>query len=318
MADFAGYQPRLTEPLTAEYKGHRIFTSPSPTTGGGILLLTLKSLESHDWKNTATTGIDRIDLCARVFRQVYPIVSRSFADIPSAAGDMPGIFQESIYQSVLSRAKADNPSRARLAKATVPADGSTHGNTTHFIIMDRRGNIACVTQSLSHHFGAGVVAPGTGVLLNDDLGNFGFHTPGSPNQVAPGKRPRSTMTPVIVTRDGKPVLALGSPASQRIPTGVYQVLSSVLDFNTPLAAAVDEPRFHLRQPESSRSPSNLLDLEKGITRPIVNGLIGNGWKTDAGTQDTYYFAAVNGVRIQSDGKRQAVGDERRTNWAAGE
>ena len=319
MKDFARYEARLTEPLTADYKGNRIFTSPSPLTGGGILLLTLKSLEPHEWKNVGPSSIDRIDLCARVFRQVYPIISRSFADVPKAESDMPGIFKKATYDSVLSRAMDDDPARPSLAKnASESSDENLNGNTTHFIIVDREGNIACVSQSLSHHFGAGVVAPGTGVLLNNDLGNFGFNSPKAPNQIAPGKRPRSTMAPVIVTRDGKPVLALGSPASQRIPTGVYQVLSSVLDFNTPLAAAVDEPRFHLRQPVTSKARSNLLDLEKGIAATTVDGLTGRGWKTDAGTQDTYYFAAVNAVRIQPDGKREAIGDERRTNWAAGE
>ena len=318
MEDFTDYKAKVSAPLFGDYKGNRIYTSPSPLTGGGTLLLALKVLESHDWNGIGPLDFRRIDLTSKVIQQIYPEVSASFGDAPGNDARMAKLFTEENYGQLLTRALASDPANPVRAENAAISDGSLDGNTTHFIVVDRAGNIACVTQSLSHHFGAGVVAPGTGVLLNNDLGNFGFHTPGGINQIGPGRRPRSTITPVIVTRDGKPLLALGSPASQRIPTGVFQVLTSVIDFSSTLVEAVDEPRFHIRRPDTSKSPVNELDLETGITNGMSGRLTAGGWKTELGTHDTYYFAAVNAVRFGPDGSHEAVGDQRRTNMAAGE
>jgi gamma-glutamyltranspeptidase/glutathione hydrolase len=318
LEDFSHYRATVSAPLTTDYKGNRIHTGPSPLTGGGTLLLTLKALEPHDWSGIGRSDFSRIDLVSRVIQQVYPAVGTSFGDSPGNNTRMTGLFTAANYGAFLSRALVSTPENPRQGPFSLTPSGNLNGNTTHFIVVDRDGNIACVTQSLSHHFGAGVVAPGTGILLNNDLGNFSFNNPGSINAVGPGKRPRSTITPVIVTRDGKPILALGSPASQRIPTGVFQVLTSILDFKASLVDAIDEPRFHIRRPETSRSPANELDLETGITGDTVKKLAMNGWKTEAGTQDSYYFAAVNAVGFHPDGTHEAVGDERRTNSAAGE
>jgi len=319
MESFAKYEAKLTEPLSDDYKGYHVYTAPAPLTGGATMLLTLKILEGHDWKGASPVSFDRIDLTSRVFQQVYPVVKKVFADVPTAMPKAREIFRAPNYELLLSLATESNPKKPRFApEAALDDDEIMSGNTTHFLVMDREGNIACVTQSLSHHFGAGVVPPGTGVLLNDDLTNFGFHSPGSVNQFAPGKRPRSTITPVIVTKDGKPVVALGAPASQRIPTGVHQVLTSILDFGLPLAKAIEEPRFHLRQPGSAREMPNKLDLESGIDADTVTKLSTGGWRTYAGGQDSYYFAGVNAVRVLPDGKHEAAGDDRRTNIAAGE
>jgi len=175
----------------------------------------------------------------------------------------------------------------------------------------------CATQSLSLHWGAAVVASGTGILLNDSLSNFGFGTKKYVNSAEPGKRPRSTMAPVIVMEKGKPVIALGSPASDRIPTGVYQVLSNLIDFAMDPIAAIDQPRFHLNRAKSPSEPKNALELEEGFDPNLAEELKKN-WKTSFKQKNQYFFGSVNVVRILPDGKREAFADERRTNVAAGE
>ncbi|NDD57325.1 MAG: hypothetical protein EBZ44_06370 [Verrucomicrobia bacterium] len=137
------------------------------------------------------------------------------------------------------------------------------------------------------------------------------------NSAEPGKRPRSTMAPVIVTEKGKAVIALGSPASERIPTGVYQVLSNLIDFAMDPVAAIDQPRFHLKRAKSPSEPKNALELEEGFDAALAEELKKN-WETSFKQRDQYYFGSVNVVRILPDGKREGFADERRTNVAAGE
>lgn len=317
--DFASYRAHELPPLSGDYKNYQVFTSPPPLTGGAILLLALKALEYHDWNNTAPTDVARIDETARVFQQIYPITSSSFADIPEAPGNVRKIFTPSVYASIAKAAENSDPQSPFSTsdrKAAISEDGS--GSTTHFIVVDRDGNIVTATQSLSHHFGAGVVTPGTGILLNDCMSNFGYGNRSSINYAGPDKRPRSTITPVIVLEKGKPVLALGSPAAQRIPTGVYQVLSGVLDFGLKLPEAVDEPRFHTRSRRTSKEPPNVIDLEEGFDDATGQALREKGWEVYSKRRDNYYFGGVNAVRFLPGGVREAVADDRRTNWAQGE
>ena len=141
------------------------------------------------------------------------------------------------------------------------ADDFAEASTTHLIVADRDGNIVCLTQSLSYHFGACVVPPGTGVLLNDSMSNFSTSDPNGCNYAQPGKRERSTIAPIIVTRHDRPLLALGIPGGQRIPTTTIQLLTDILHFGTPPAAAFDRPRFHVRRPLTAEESANVVDLE---------------------------------------------------------
>ena len=119
-------------------------------------------------------------------------------------------------------------------------------STTHFIVVDDKHNNACVTQSLSYHFGCGVVPVGTGIVMNNSLSNFSIKTPGRPNYVAQGKRPKSTIAPTIWLNDKNlPVLAIGLPGGARIPSGIAQVLLDYSQFHRPLAEAISDTRIHV-------------------------------------------------------------------------
>ena len=311
--DFKNYRPREFAPLEQDYKSYHIYAGAPPITGGATVLLTLKSLEAKNWSNTISMSLARIEQVARAWQNIYPIVSSNFGDTPDRAERIQKVFSKenlsALAKNVLESSAPDT--------ATGADESPENAETTHFIVMDKVGNIVCATQSLSLHWGAAVVAPGTGILLNDSLSNFGFGTKKYVNSAEPGKRPRSTMAPVIVMQKGKPVIALGSPASDRIPTGVYQVLSNLIDFTMDPIAAIDQPRFHLNRAKSPSEPKNALELEEGFDVSLAEELKKN-WQISFKKKDQYYFGSVNVVRILPDGKREAFADERRTNVAAGE
>jgi len=311
--DFKNYRAREFAPLEQDYKSYHIYAGAPPISGGATVLLTLKSLETKNWSNTISMSLGRIEQVARAWQKIYPIVSSNFGDTPDRAERIQKVFSKESL-SALAKNVLDSSTPDSAAGAD---ESPENAETTHFIVMDKAGNIVCATQSLSLHWGAAVVAPSTGILLNDSLSNFGFGTRKYVNSAEPGKRPRSTMAPVIVMEKGKPVIALGSPASDRIPTGVYQVLSNLIDFAMNPIAAIDQPRFHLNRAKSPSEPKNALELEEGFDASLAEDLKKN-WQISFKKKDQYYFGSVNVVRILPDGKREAFADERRTNVAAGE
>jgi gamma-glutamyltranspeptidase/glutathione hydrolase len=311
--DLENYRAVTARPLTESYRDCEIFTVPPPLSGGAIMLLAAKTLENEDYGAAGSMDAGRLGAMASVFRQVYPVITRTAGDDEQSRGRVEEAFAVESLRGLREASER--------GAAPSPVEGAAigeGGETSHFVVVDREGNIACITQSLSHHFGAGVVVPGTGILLNNDMSNFAYRTPGSVNYVAPGKKPRSTVAPTLVFREGRPVLALGAPGGQRIPSAVFQVLTSVLDFGRPLPEAVDEPRVHLQRPLTSREPDNAIDVEEGLPEDVSAALAADGWSVNRRDRTTYYFAAVNGVQWLPDGTRVAVGDERRSNHAVGE
>jgi gamma-glutamyltranspeptidase/glutathione hydrolase len=190
--------------------------------------------------------------------------------------------------------------------------------TTHFIVVDGQGNIVCATQSQSLHFGAGVVPPGTGVVMNNSMSNFSFNDPKNINSVAPGKRARSTIGPTIVLKQGKPSFALGIPGSARIPTALLQVLLDRLVFERPLADAIGDTRFHYVS-AYRRDEGEAFEAEQSFPLAESQALQAKGWRVNlperAGTGR--YFGGVNAVEFNVDGTLTGFADPRRTNVAGG-
>jgi gamma-glutamyltranspeptidase/glutathione hydrolase len=155
-----------------------------------------------------------------------------------------------------------------------------HKDTTHFNVVDEHGNAVAVTYTLNNSYGGGIVIPGLGFLLNDDMDDF-VAKPGSPNlfglvggeanAIAPGKRPLSSMSPTIVTREGKFFAALGAPGGSTITTGVLQVLLDLIDFHMHAEAAVKLPRFH------QQWRPDVLSLEAGFTPAVREQLAKMGY-----------------------------------------
>lgn len=252
--DLAGYRAVFREPLVGTYRGHRIVTFPPPSSGGIALLQILALLEPHDLARSGPFGSRTIHLLAEAERRAFADRSRwlgdpDFVRVPVRGLLDPGYLAERGAGILPDRA---TPSE-RLGPGRPPREP---GETLHFSVADARGRALAVTITLNSWFGSGIVADGTGVLLNNQIDDFAL-APGVPNQfgllggeanaVRGGKRPLSSMTPTIVEFPGPPTrprLVLGSPGGPTIITTVAQIVTRVLDHGMSLSEAVDAPRFH--------------------------------------------------------------------------
>jgi gamma-glutamyltranspeptidase/glutathione hydrolase len=191
---------------------------------------------------------------------------------------------------------AIDPQHAGVSKSLAPGVAPHEGaNTTHYSVVDRQGNAVGVTYTLNDWFGAKVVAEGTGVLLNNEMDDFTVKigvpnlyglVQGQANAIASGKRPLSSMSPTIVSRDGKVVAVLGTPGGSRIPTAVVHTLINLIDYGMNLQEAVDAPRFHQQWlPEATY-------LERFALSPDTQALLVAMGQIFGPTQPANHVAAV--------------------------
>jgi gamma-glutamyltranspeptidase/glutathione hydrolase len=314
--DLADYEPRLVEPLTLDFRGHRLLAAPPPTNGAPLVLTILKVLEDEPLAAPLRRA-ETLDLVGRVWRQVYPLVQAGIGDVPEAAFNYEKLVAPDSIAALRAKAHA---AETRAAAAFVDDSGFSSdvaAATTHFAVADAEGNLVCATQSQSLHFGAGVVAPGTGIVLNDSMSNFGYSEPRSVNYVAPGKRPRSTIAPMIVFRDGRPVFAIGLPGASRIPTALVQALLDRLALGRSFADAIGDTRLHWDS--NWRRQEIGIEAEESLPPAEVERLRALGWKvTLAEPPGTgRHFGGINVIELREQGGYVGYADPRRTNAAAG-
>jgi gamma-glutamyltranspeptidase/glutathione hydrolase len=249
--DFKSYQPVIRAPVRGSYRGYDIVSMPQPSSGGVVLLETLNILEGFPMHDMAQGSAPSLHLMIEAMKRAY-------ADRARYLGD-PAFVNAPIAALVAKDYAAKQRAGIDLNRATPwtdalsalpPREGS---NTTHFSVVDSHGNAVSNTYTLNFSYGVGLVAEGTGVLLNNELDDF-TAAPGASNAYGlvgfeanlpgPGKRPLSSMAPTIVLKDGKPVLVTGSPGGSRIISTVLQVIVNVLDYQMDIAAAVAAPRLH--------------------------------------------------------------------------
>jgi gamma-glutamyltranspeptidase/glutathione hydrolase len=250
--DLRNYEVKAREPLTGTYRGYELITAPPPSSGGVALLEILNILEGTEYAAGGHLSASSIHWMAEAMR-------RAFADRAEYLGDpdftplpVRGLISKP-YAAELRRGidpEAATPS-TRVQPGKPPRDESPQ--TTHYSIVDRDGSAVSCTTTLNTSFGSGVTAEGLGFLLNNEMDDFAV-APGVPNtygliqgkanEIQPGKRPVSSMTPTIVARDGKLYLVVGSPGGPRIITTVLQVITNLIDFKLNVQQAVDAPRFH--------------------------------------------------------------------------
>jgi gamma-glutamyltranspeptidase/glutathione hydrolase len=310
--DFGVYAAGVSEPLRVEWHGLEIVAAGPPVHGSMQFLLALRVLDALDWSGVSSlrsvAGMNRV---GRVFESVYPPVQAQIADSAVAweqAGQL--LSDESVHQ-ILRQMAAAGEATAIMDRAVADPD---LGSTTHFVVWDGEGNIACVTQSLSHHFGSGVVVPGTGVLFNNSLTNFGLSDVGSVNAAEPRKRPRSTICPVLVLSDGRPVVAIGLPGGGRIPTAMATVFLDRWLFGRSLEEAIADRRFHPVRDPSPSTLDRVMALEGDWPESVMGGLRARGWQIEQ-TEEPEYFGGFCAVERFPGGRLIAYADQRRANAA---
>ncbi|HVW74232.1 MAG TPA: gamma-glutamyltransferase [Rhizomicrobium sp.] len=245
-ADFASYRVDTAKPLSCSYRGYTVVSVAPPSSGGVALCEILNILEGYDLKSLGFHS-------AAATRVMVEAMRYAFADRNDALGDPA--FVDNPLDKLLSKDYAEEI-RSKIDQGIAPrqvAATREKPETTHYSVLDKDGNAASVTYTLNGSLGALVAAPGTGLLLNDEMDDFTTKpgaanqfglVQGSKNAIAPGKRPLSSMSPTIVLKDGKPFLVLGSPGGSRIITATLEALVNVVDYGMEPQAAVDAPRFH--------------------------------------------------------------------------
>jgi gamma-glutamyltranspeptidase/glutathione hydrolase len=249
--DFSDYTIGEAAPVACAYRGYMVYSAPPPSAGGTVLCEMLQVFAGWDLSVLGDRSPQAIHLMAETMRHAYVDRNTALGDpdfVPDKRRRLLSPEHAAAIRDAIDPAKA-TPSAA-LGPGTKPHEAA---ETTHYSVMDIEGNAVAVTYTLNGNFGAAIVAPGTGFLLNNEMDDFTVK-PGAPNlfglvqgnanAIAPGKRPLSSMTPTIVERDGKPVLVLGSPGGPRIITAVLETLTNIVDFGLSPSEAVAAPRFH--------------------------------------------------------------------------
>jgi len=316
LQDLAEYNSVFRDPVTAEYRGYRIISASPPSGGGIILLQVLGMIEPYDLKQLGFHTTGSVNLIAEAEK-------RAFADRAEFLGDPDFVtipVREMLDPAYLrSRMSSFNtgsptPSSSLSHGSPVPAESE---ETTHYTVVDSEGNAVAATTTLNNTFGSAIVVDSAGFLLNNQMDDFSVK-PGFPNMygligseansIYGGKRMLSSMTPVIVEKEGALFLAGGSPGGSTIPTTVLQVLVNVIDYGMDIRQAVDTGRFHHQWlPDLISYENNSIDPQ------VIGELEGMGYHL----QPRAAIGRVNAVMILPGKKKWGVGDLRGNNSACG-
>lgn len=252
LQDLANYRAIAREPVKGDYRGYEIVAMPPPSSGGIHIVQILNILEGYPLKDYGQNSAQTIHLMAEAMQLAYAdraeyLGDSDFVDVP-ASGLTAQLYADKLRSLI-------NPNKATPA-ATIKANNPLpyeSDQTTHFSIVDKDGNAVANTYTLNFSYGTGLVADGTGILLNNEMDDFSAK-PGVPNgygllggeanAVAADKRPLSSMSPTLVFKDSKPYIVTGSPGGSRIITTVTQVISNVIDHDMNIAEATHAPRIH--------------------------------------------------------------------------
>ena len=277
LEDFANYQISEYAPVSCNYRGYEVTSSPPP--GGGTTLCQMLNILS---------GYELKDLGWKSSESLHPILSSmllAFSDRNQFLGDPDFIdnpLEKLLSPDYAASLRAQIPDYQAIPPESVyPAIEPEGTNTTHYSVIDKQGNAVAVTYTINSYFGAGVIAPGTGFILNNEMDDF-TSKPGEPNQfglrqgttnkIEPGKRPLSSMSPTIVTKDNQVVLVTGSPGGSTIPTTVLQVITNAIDYGLEINDAVNSPRFHYQG-----FPNRIIAEPDAISLDVLQDLRSRGY-----------------------------------------
>ncbi len=278
MEDLSNYEVVEREPVRGTFRGYEIAAMPAPSSGGTHVIQMLNILENFPLAEMGSESADALHVTAEAMKFSYADRSKylgdpDFVEVPTSA----------LVSKAYAKSLADKISLDR----TIPSDEIAPGNlaiyesdeTTHYSVMDSEGNMVGNTYTLMFTFGSGVVIEGTGILMNNNMGNFtlrsdipdAFGLMGSENNVIrPNRRPVSSMSPVFVSKDGKPFFITGTPGGSKIISANMQMVLNVLEYGMNIADASVVPRIHHQwQPD-------VLEIESGISPDTVSLLIEKG------------------------------------------
>ena len=249
--DLNQYKVRELAPIECDYRGYHIVSAPPPSSGGVVICEILNIVEGYPLKELGFRSAQSVHYQIEAMRHAYLDRNSYLGDPDFVKNPLDRLLSKDYAASI--RAVID-PAKAGVSKDMKPGVAPHEGqNTTHYSIVDKMGNAVSVTYTLNDWFGAKVTAAKTGVLMNNEMDDFTAKigvpniyglVQGQANAIAPGKRPLSSMSPTIITKDGKPVMVVGTPGGSRIITAVTHTIMNVIDYGMNVQEAVDAPRFH--------------------------------------------------------------------------
>jgi gamma-glutamyltranspeptidase/glutathione hydrolase len=276
--DLINYYSTEIPAVQGNYRGYDIFSMPPPSSGGVHLIQILNILEKYDLKSMGHNSAEAIHVMVESMKHGYADRSAHLGDPAFWAVPVDWLTSKKYAQQVQKEIMRSVATPSELIKPGTPTDNESE-ETTHFTVADKYGNVVSNTYTLNFSYGTGIVAEGTGILLNNEMGDFSAK-PGTPdaygliggeaNAVEAGKRPLSSMTPTMVFKNDKPYLITGSPGGSRIITTVLQIISNVIDHEMNIADASHAPRFH------HQWYPDLLFVERGISIDTKRILIKKG------------------------------------------
>ncbi len=249
--DLDQYQTRELAPIECTYRGYGIVSAPPPSSGGVTMCEMLNILEAYPLSELGFHSAQAVHYQIEAMRHAYVDRNSYLGDPDYVNNPLARLLDKKYAAQIRAKIEKDTAGISMQIKPGVaPHEGD---NTTHYSIVDKWGNAVSVTYTLNGAFGAKVTAANTGVLLNNEMDDFTVKVgvpnsyglvQGEANVIVPGKRPLSSMSPTIVTKDGKPLMVVGTPGGSRIITAVMLTIINVIDYGMDIQEAVDAPRFH--------------------------------------------------------------------------
>lgn len=275
--DLDDYETRELAPVECDYRAYHVVSAPPPSSGGVIICEILNVLEGYSLKELGYHSAQAMHVQIEAMRHAYVDRNSYLGDPDFVKNPLDRLLDKGYAAKI--RAVID-PNKAGISKDIKPGVAPHEGsNTTHYSIADKDGNAVSVTYTLNDWFGAKVTVAKTGVLLNDEMDDFTAKigvpnlyglVQGEANSIAPGKRPLSSMSPTIVTKDGKTVMVVGTPGGSRIITAVLQTMINAIDYGMNAQEAVDMPRIHQQWlPDLTNVENYALSPD---TRKILEGM----------------------------------------------
>lgn len=304
--DLQNYTAQIKDPVVGNYRGYKIISSAPPSGGGTHLIELMNILEAYDLKSMGHNSSTYIHVLAEAMKIVLKDKALNMAD--------PDFY--SVPVNIITSKKYSKKVRKNidLEKASFNYEpdymlDSESNSTTHLSVVDKEKNLASLTQSINHWFGSGVTVKGTGILLNNHLGDFSKQS-GEPNSIEPNKRPVSSIAPTLVLKGKEPFLSIGTPGGSRIIGALAQILINIIDFSFGIDDAIEAPRIHTFK--------GILHVEGRIELNVIERLQELGHNVKIHPDFDNYFGGAQGIMIDLETNELKGGaDSRRDGVAVG-
>ena len=282
--DFAGYRSRKRPPLCVDYRGTRLYTNPPPSTGGILIAFALELLKDVDFRDLGFGSVEHL----AVLVKVMDLTNK--ARVESGLSDSAGVDAAGAAEALLE------PTLLAAYRAEIIGRPAAPRGTTHVSIIDAAGNAASLTMSNGE--GSGYIAPGTGIMINNMLGEEDINPKGF-HQWSKDARMCSMMAPSLAIESSGRMMALGSGGSNRLRTAILQVLINLLDFTMTVEDAIDRPRLHFE--------GELLNIESGYDDETIARLVSGFPNRERWDEKNLFFGGVHVARFDTSGASDAAG-----------